>query len=517
MDDHTTEPVSQPRPPSFLDALIPVIALVGLLTLTIVLFGVDAANGPLQVALLTSAMIAGLVALKNGRTVAALRDAAIGGVTSAMGAVFILLAVGALIGTWNMAGTIPTVVSYGIALLRPAIFYAAVALICAAVGAVTGSSWTTAGTLGVAFLGMAPILGSSTTIAAGAVISGAYMGDKMSPLSETTVLVPSLVGGVTVSQHIRGMLWTVGPSFGAAFLIYLVIGIIDDPAASAVGVDDARATLATAFNISPLNLLPLALLVVVTLYKVPPFLGIFAVAVFSGILACFTQPDAVAAFVDEPGQGTFLDSVEAVYQALANGFESASGNATIDGLFSSGGMSSMLTTVWLILGALSFAAIMEEAGFLNRLIAPIIDRAHTDAGAITSVAATSVGLNVVTGDQYVAVVLPSRVFRPEFARRGLAPRMLSRTVEDTGTVTSPLVPWTSCGAYMTGVLGVPTTQYLPFAFFNLLNPLVALAYAFAGFRLEHVPVASSAGTDDPSATTFHDPTALIPEGGDEVD
>ena len=257
MDDTSGEKVSGPRPPSFLDALIPVVVLIVLLTLTIVLFGIDAANGPLQVALLTSAMVAGLVAFKNGYTAAALRDAAIGGVTSAMGAIFILLAVGALIGTWNMAGTIPTVVSYGIALLRPAIFYAAVALICAVVGAVTGSSWTTAGTLGVAFVGMAPILGMSTTIAAGAVISGAYMGDKMSPLSETTVLVPSLVGGVTVSQHIRGMLWTVGPSFVVAFLAYLVIGIVDDPASSAIGVDEARDVLATAFNISPLNLLPL--------------------------------------------------------------------------------------------------------------------------------------------------------------------------------------------------------------------------------------------------------------------
>jgi NhaC family Na+:H+ antiporter len=393
-------------------------------------------------------------------------------------------------------------------LLRPAIFYAAVAVICALVGAVTGSSWTTAGTLGVAFLGMAPILGMSTTIAAGAVISGAYMGDKMSPLSETTVLVPSLVGGVTVNEHIRGMVWTVGPSFVVATLAYLVIGIVDDPASSSVGVDEARDALAAAFNISPLNLLPLVLLVVITLYKVPPFLGIFGVAVFSAILACFTQTDAVQAFVDEPDQGVVLDSIEAVYQALANGFESASGNATIDGLFSSGGMSSMLTTVWLILGALSFAAIMEEAGFLNRLIEPMVRRANSDAGAITSVAATSAGLNVVAGDQYVAVVLPSRVFRSEFAKRGLAPRMLSRTVEDTGTVTSPLVPWNSCGAYMTGVLGVPTIEYLPFAFFNLLNPLVALVYAFTGFRIEHTPGAVSSATDEP-------PT-LVPEGDGHV-
>ena len=253
----------------------------------------------------------------------------------------------------------------------------------------------------------------------------------------------------------------------------------------------------------------------VTLRKVPPFLGIFGVAVFSGILACFTQRAAVEAFVDDPDQGVVLDGIEAVYQAMANGFVSASGNATIDDLFSSGGMSSMLTTVWLILGALSFAAIMEEAGFLNRLIAPMVSRAHTDAGAITSVAGTAVGLNVVAGDQYVAVVLPSRVFRTEFARRGLAPRMLSRTVEDTGTVTSPLVPWNSCGAYMTGVLGVPTVEYLPFAFFNLLNPLVAIAYAFTGFRIEHVEPSRPSRLR--TASRRPDERLTAPEGEHHVD
>ena len=357
------------------------LVLIALLTLTIVLFGTAATDGPLQVALFTSAVFAGLVAFKNGYTAATLREAAIGGISSAMGALFILLAVGALIGTWNMAGTIPTVVSYGIAILKPAIFYAAVALICAVVGAVTGSSWTTAGTLGVAFIGMAPILGLSTTIAAGAIISGAYMGDKMSPLSETTVLVPSLVGGVTVNEHIRGMLWTVVPSFLLAFVVFVMIGVFDDPAASAVGTDAARDVLATAFNISPINLLPLVVLVVVTLRRVPPFLAIYAVALFSGILACFTQRDAVEAFVDEPGQSTLLTSIEAIYQSMATGFVSASGNETIDALFSRGGMASMLTTVWLILGALCFAAIMEEAGFLNRLIAPLVRVAHSDRGA----------------------------------------------------------------------------------------------------------------------------------------
>jgi Na+:H+ antiporter, NhaC family len=476
----------QPRDPSLLDALIPVVALIGLIALTIALFGTAATDGPLQVALLTAAVIAGLVALKNGHTTASVRDAMVGGITTALGAVFILLAVGALIGTWNLAGTIPTVVSYGIELLNPAIFYVAVAAICAVVGMVTGSSWTTAGTLGVAFVGMAPILDVSAPIAAGAVISGAYMGDKMSPLSETTVLVPSIVGGVTVNQHIRGMLWTVGPSFCIALAIFLVIGLAAGSSASAVDTQAAQDALAKVFRISPVALLPLALLVVLSVLRVPPFLAIFGTAILSGALASFTQPQVIETFVGKPGQGPVLDGIEAVYKAMATGFVSESGNEKVDALFSRGGMAGMLTTVWLILGALSFAAVMEHGGFLDRLMAPLLVRARSAGSLIASVAATCVGLNIVAGDQYVADVLPSRAFRPVFASRGLAPRMLSRTVEDSGTVTSPLVPWNSCGAYMTGVLGVPTIEYLPYAFFNIVNPLIAVIFGFTGIRVERL-------------------------------
>jgi Na+:H+ antiporter, NhaC family len=488
-----------PRPPSLIDALTPMVVLIVLLSLTIVLFGIEATDGPLQVALMASALVAGLIALKNGHTSSAISDAAIGGVSSAMGAIYILLGVGALIGTWNLSGTIPTVVAYGIELLRPAFFYVAVAVICAVVGAVTGSSWTTAGTLGVAFMGMAPILGVSTTISAGAIISGAYLGDKMTPLSETTVLVPSLVGGVTTEEHIRGMAWTVVPSFLVAAAAFTVLGLVEEPAATAVDTTVARGALDAVFTISPVNLLPIVLLVVFALRKVPPFLAIFGTAVFSGVLASFTQPDVVTAFVDEPGQGRFLNGIEAIYDSMANGFVSTSGNETIDSLFSRGGMASMLTTVWLILGALSFAAIMEHAGFLSRLITPLVATARSAARLIVTVAGTCIGLNVVAGDQYVADVLPSRVFRAEFARQGLAPRMLSRTVEDTGTVTSVLVPWNSCGAYMTGVLGVSTMQYAPWAFFNYLNPLVAVGYALTGFRVERLEPDHEASLPPPAA------------------
>ena len=477
------EQTNGPRPPSLLDALLPIVVLIGLLALTIGLFGVSATDGPLQVALLLSAAFASLIAFKNGYKVAAVADAAVGGVTAALGAVFILLAVGALIGTWNMAGTIPTVVDYGVLLLNPTIFFVTTAAICAVVGMVTGSSWTTAGTLGVAFVGMSKVMGLSEATAAGAVICGAYFGDKMSPLSETTILVPKLVGGgLTTGRHIRNMFWTAGPAIGISLLIFLVLGLTAEPAGG-VSTQAALDTLEAEFNISALNLLPLLLLVVFTIKKVPPFLAILGSALFAGILACFTQWTVVKAFVDDPALGPVATGIKAIYAAMATGFVSKSGNPAIDQLFSSGGMASLLTTIWLVLGALSFAAIMEHAGFLQRLLEPIVARAQSRGRLILSVAGSGIGLNVIAGDQYVADVLPARMFRGEFERRGLAPEVLARAVEDSGTVTSVLVPWNTCGAYISGVLGVSTASYVPYCFFNFLSPILDVLYGFVGFKV----------------------------------
>jgi NhaC family Na+:H+ antiporter len=489
-----------PRPPTLLDAILPIVVLIGLIALTIGLFGVDATEGPLQVALLISAAFASLMALKNGYTVAAVADAAIGGVTSAVGAIFILLAVGALIGTWNMAGTIPTIVYYGIGLLSPTWFYLASAAICALVGMVTGSSWTTAGTLGVAFVGMARILGLSDEIAAGAVICGAYFGDKMTPLSETTILVPRLVGGgLTVAEHVRNMFWTAGPALGISLVLFLLLGLNAEPS-GALSTDAAQDALDDAFNISFVSLLPLILLIAFSIRKVPPFLAILGSALFAGILAPFTQWEAVKAFVNEPDLGPVVTGIKAVFASMATGFVSATGYPKIDELFSRGGMASLLTTVWLVLAALAFAAIVEHAGFLDRLLRPIVSRARTRGQLILAVNTSGVGLNVVAGDQYVADVLPSRMFREEFARRGLAPQVLSRAVEDSGTVTSVLVPWNTCGAYISGVLGVPTGAYLPYCFFNILSPVLDVLYGFIGFKtpaLQSDESAPASPTTDP--------------------
>jgi NhaC family Na+:H+ antiporter len=484
-----------PRPPSLLDALLPVGVLIALLATTIALFGVDATNGPLQVALFLSAAFASLIAFKNGYTVAAVADAAVGGVTSAVGAIFILLAVGALIGTWNMAGTIPTIVYYGIGLLSPTWFYLATAAICALVGLITGSSWTTAGTLGVAFVGMARVLGLNEAIAAGAIICGAYFGDKMTPLSETTILVPRLVGrGLTVSTHVRNMIWTAGPALAVSLVIFFFLGLAADPQGG-VGTQAAQDALSSEFSITALNLLPLLLLVVLSFRKAPPFLSILGSALLAGVLAPFTQPQAVAHFVDQSGIGVVAQGVRAVFSAMATGFVSNSGNDKIDALFSRGGMASLLTTVWLVLGALSFAAVMEHAGFLERLLRPIVARARSRGRLILAVNATGIGLNVIAGDQYVADVLPARMYRDEFARRGLAPQVLSRAVEDSGTVTSVLVPWNTCGAYISGVLGVSTAAYFPFCFFNFLSPLLDVVFGFVGFKVPAAPVEEPAPED----------------------
>ena len=455
-------------------------------------------------------MVAGLVAFKNGYTVARIREAAIGGVSSGMSALFILLAVGALIGTWNMAGTIPTVVYFGLGLLSATWFYPATAIVCGLVGLAIGSSWTTAATLGVAFVALAPLVGADPAIAAGAVISGAYFGDKMTPVSETTVLVPSMVGGVTTNEHIGAMIWTSGPA------VVIAHRPVHDPrpddAGDGTGLrpgeragDACRRVLDRPPQ--PAAAGPARHLLDPARPAVPGDLQLRAVRRRPGVVhpagRSWRRSSA------SPTRARCSTGIEAIYAAMANGFVSATGNETIDALFSRGGMAGMLTTIWLILGALSYAAIMEEAGFLDRLIRPIVARAKSTGRLIAAVIGTCIGLNIIAGDQYVAIVMPSRVYRAEFARRGIAPRMLSRAVEDSGTVTSPLVPWNSCGAYMAAALGVATIAYLPYCFFNLASPIISLLYGFTGFRIEHVEPTG----EPPASSPDIGPTRVAAPGG----
>lgn len=483
------------RPPSLLDALIPLIFMIVMLTWSIVLFGIEAATGPLQVALFMSAVVAGVVAHKNGHPWERLGEEIVKGISLAMSAILILLMVGALIGVWNMSGTIATVVYYGIKYINPTWFYFAAALLTGVIGIVTGSSWTTAATLGVAFIGMANAIGASTAITAGAIISGAYFGDKMTPLSETTILTPQIVGS-NVYAHIRSMSKSSIPAYLIALLLYFLIGQFGQVTPPPMDTTEVLGALSSVYTISLWNLLPILVLLLLAMRRFPAFLSILIGALTGALVAVVMQQPLVIAYANDPSLSAAAAAVKSVWVAMGNGFVLESAYAELNTLFSGGGMSSMLTTVWLILGAMSFGAMMDYGGFNQRLITPVIQRVKSDGGTIAAVMLTSIGFNIVAGDQYIAIVLPARMFMVTFRKRGLHPETLATAVENSGTVTSPLIPWNSCGAYMTATLGVSTFVYFPYCFFNLLNPILGLIYGFVGINVQHLSADSYPAADE---------------------
>ncbi len=486
-DGPTPVGAAAPRPPSMVDAVVPIVALAGSIAAALALFGLDALDGPVQVALVVCCALVALIGMKNGHSWDVVQKAGQGALSSVTSAIFILLAVGALIGTWNLSGTIPTLVYYGIQVLSPSWYYLATALICGVVALSIGSSWTTAGTIGVGLVGIATMLGVSPAITAGAVISGAYLGDKVSPLSETTILSSQMVGADTYA-HIRAQVWTSVPAFVIACVGFLALGFVGPEVSNDVATSIELARLDEIYVITPLNLLPLALLAYLSVRKVPASLALLASSLAAGILAAILQPDVVSGFVDglATPRGGPAGSVQAVWQSMATGFSMDSGIADIDRLLSRGGMASMLPTLWLIMGAVTFGALLDELDLVARLVDPLLRSARTTGRLFLAVFTCGFGLNIVAGDQYIALVLPTRVFRAEFARRDLAATNLSRLAADSGTVTSPLVPWNSCGAFMGAVLGVPTLTYLPYCLFNIASPALSVIYGFTGFRIDRV-------------------------------
>jgi NhaC family Na+:H+ antiporter len=474
-----------------LDALIPVVFLIVALGCAVFLYGGDAIGGPVQVAMFLSAVVAALVGYKNGHSVARMTKAAVDSIATAMGAIFILFAVGALIGTWNMSGTIATMTDWGIQVLSPNWFYLTAAIICAVIALGIGSSWTVMGTIGVALIAISEALGLNVAMAAGAVISGSYFGDKMSPLSETTNLAPA-VAGTDLYSHIRSMMATTIPSILIALGLYTFFGLVADPEGS-IDLSQGVGQIENFYSIGLIELIPLVVVIVMAVRKAPPTLAITAGALTGGLIAVIFQSDAVLQFVEAAREEAGLDPVstgwallQGVWDAMATGFVSDTGNEALDELLSGGGMEGMLTTVWLIMMALAFGGIMNITGFLSRLIEPLHRMAKNDRGAMIATGTTAIGINVLAADQYLAIVLTGNVYKQDFEERGIAPQSLSRQIEDTATVTSPLIPWNSCGAYAAGVLGVETVAYFPFAFFNLINPVLSFVYAALGFQIKHV-------------------------------
>ncbi|WP_310994377.1 Na+/H+ antiporter NhaC [Aequorivita marina] len=469
------------------EALIPVVALVIMLFYNVFYaYGDSALDGSNQFILLMGAAVAAIVGFFNKVKFNQMLEEVAENIKSTGGAILILLMVGALAGTWLISGIIPTMIYYGLQILNPTIFLASCIIICAIISIATGSSWTTSATVGIALIGIAEALGIPLGMTAGAILSGAYFGDKISPLSDTTNLAPAMAG-TDLFTHIRYMLYTTVPTLTVTLIVFIIIGLNIDTS----GTADTHLILAAvkeSINVSPwLFLVPLAVIIMI-IKKTPPLIALLIGSLLGGLAALIFQPDIVAAI----GGGTSL-TFESGYKGIMNAITVDSAipteNEALKDLFSSGGMSGMLNTVWLILCAMVFGGVMDAIGALAAISKALLKLFHTTFGLFASTVVSCLALNVTASDQYLALVIPGKMYAKAFKDKGLAPENLSRTLEDSGTVTSVLVPWNTCGAYHSGVLGVDTLHYAGYAIFNWLSPFMTLL--FAGFRIKIRQLATS--------------------------
>lgn len=470
------------KQPSLLDAFAPVLFLVFFLGGAVFYFGDSSSSGANQIALLLSAGLAGIIGIKNGFKWDEIEAGIIKGISLSMTAILILLAVGSLIGTWLLSGTVPTMIYFGLQILSPEFFYAASCIICAIVAISIGSSWTVAATIGVALMGVAGGLGVSLPITAGAIISGAYFGDKMSPLSDTTNLAPA-VAGTDLFTHIRHMAWTSFPSFVFAIAVFVILGLTETTTTQATRIAQLSDGLTSKFTIAWYLIVPLLVTLTLALKKVPAFPAVFIGALVGALWAVLFQQELIMSLAGE-GLNQFGANATVIWTAMFDGVAIDTGDAALNDLLSGGGMSSMLTTIWLIITAMVFGAVMEQVGLLKRVVDLLVGFAQSASSLIITTIITAFGSNLLTADQYISVVMPGRMFKDEYEKRGLAPENLSRALEDGGTVTSALVPWNTCGAYMQSVLLVNPLEYAIFCVFNWASPIFGIIFALIGFKVK---------------------------------
>lgn len=471
------------RAPRLWQALVPIVVLVALLATNVVVFADGGLEGPNQLALLFAAAVAIVLGLRLGHSFSQLLDHIVRGISTALGAILILLLIGALAATWLISGVVPAMIDHGLMLLSPKVFLVAACLVCCVVSVATGSSWSTAATIGIALMGIGKAMGMHEGLVAGAVISGAYFGDKLSPLSDTTNLAPA-VAGTDLFTHVRYLLNTTIPSITITLVAFLCIGLFHTP--SGVAADEAvlRAAIEARFRIGWWLYLVPAAVVVMIVRKVPALPALFVGTLLGALFAVLFQWPLIT---EMAGGSGWKDIYRALIGAMGSGATVTTGNATVDELLAAKGMAGMLKTIWLILCAMVFGGAMEGAGLLQRLAAAILSGVRSDGGLIAATAGSCVVVNATASDQYLSIVVPGRMFAPVYAERGLHPKVLSRTLEDSGTVTSALVPWNTCGAYMGTVLGVATMTYLPFCFFNLISPLMTVLQGALGWRIARLP------------------------------
>jgi NhaC family Na+:H+ antiporter len=467
-------PAELKKKPSLGVSLVPVIVLIIALFFTIVVL-----EGSGHIPLIFGATFAALIAgIALGMPWADIQKGLTGGIVTALPAILILMVVGLLIGVWIASGVVPVMIFYGLKLLAPGYFLVATVLTCSLISLATGSSWSTAATVGLAMMGVGTALGFPAGMTAGAVISGSYFGDKMSPLSDTTNLAPA-VAGTQLFTHIRHMVYTTVPALVISLIIFGIIGILRPATGSVETAEylEMLSTLSGNFNLNPLLLAAPATVLFLVWKKTPALPALVAgVGVGAALLLIFQW---------EAGTG-WSGNLGRLVESLYTGYVSETGVVSIDELLTRGGLSYMMDTIALIVVALAFGGIMESAGMLERLAAAILVMARSTGSLIAVTIFSCFGMNILASDQYLAIIVPGRMYRAAFLKRGLHPKNLSRALEDSATLTSPLIPWNTCGAYMSGVLGVSCFAYLPFAFLNLASPLISMFYGFTGITIEKI-------------------------------
>jgi Na+:H+ antiporter, NhaC family len=466
------------REATLLEALIPVVITIGLLMYMVLpYFGV---NGDVHIPLVLGALVAATVAIvRLGYTWGEVEEGIISSISGTMQAILILAIIGMIIGTWILGGVVPTLIYFGLQVLSPGFFLVAACLLCCIVSLATGTSWGTAGTIGIALMGIGAGIGIPAPMTAGAIISGAYFGDKMSPLSDTTNLAPAMAGA-TLFDHIKHMVYTTGVSLTIALVGFGILGArFASTALDASNIQQVMSLMKENFNVNPLLLLIPIIVIVMVAKKVPAVPGLFIGTLLGGVAAVMFQGASLADIMN----------------AMQNGIVSETGNQVLDDLLTRGGYQSMMWTISLILAALTFGGILEKTGMLEAVAKVILKFAKSTGSLVTATIFTSIFANVLAGDQYLSIVLPGKMYKEEYRKRGLAPRNLSRCLEDAGTLTSPLVPWNTCGATMSTYLGVATIEYLPYCFLNLINPVVSIIFGFTGITMMKLE-------DDPSAPEY---------------
>lgn len=476
------EKIVENRELNIWEALIPVFALVAMLAFNVFVYGEDSLSGSNQFILLLGAAVAAIVGIFNKVSFDSMIEEVATNIKSTTGAILILLMVGSLAGTWLVSGIIPTMIYYGLQILNPTIFLVATVIICAVISVATGSSWTTSATVGIALIGIAEALGIPVGMTAGAIISGAYFGDKISPLSDTTNLAPAMAG-TDLFTHIRYMLYTTVPTMVITLIVFIILGFTVDPQGT-TDTESILSSIENTFHISPWLFVVPVLVIVMIVKKTSPLIALMAGTLLGAVAALIFQPDIVTAVGG--GEGGLINSYKGIMNAITIDTTIATDNEQLNDLFSSGGMYGMLGTIWLILCAMVFGGIMDAIGALSTISRALLNLFHTTFGLFASTVLSCLTLNATASDQYLAIVVPGKMFSKAFRDKGLAPENLSRTLEDSGTVTSALIPWNTCGAYHTGVLGVPVASYFVYAVFNYVSPFMTLLYAALNLKIRQL-------------------------------